>query len=251
MIRNLKLIFLAAVIALLCSSKSQAAETTPVTPLEWAQLLVRNIQPANSGYQHKQNVVTWKGQHGATEYTCHADCSGFISALFEQAYDLSPHYIADWLGKRRPVANTYHKAIAQHNGFKRIERIQDAEPGDIIAIRYPPGSKDTGHMMLIAEKPQPQIATKPEVMGTTQWQVRVIDSTGSGHGNEDTRHNANGTFNGGVGEGTFRIYADQSGKIMGYTWSPYAKSVYYDQTQRHLVIGRPALPTKPQKLTLL
>ena len=47
-----------------------------------------------------------------------------------------------------------------------------------------------------------------------------------------------GTWDEGVGIGVFRLYTDNTGTIVGYTWSTYNNSDYYDQTTRHLTVGR-------------
>jgi len=66
----------------------------------------------------------------------------------------------------------------------------------------------------------------------------VNDSSESGHGRTDTRRKSDGTFGSGVGEGIFCLYTNASGEIVGYTWSTFANSDYYDQTMRNLVVGR-------------
>src|SRR5262249_216765 len=117
-------------------------------------------------------------------------------------------------------------------------------PGDFIAIRYPAGSENTGHIMVVAETPQRRQASEPVIEGTEQWEVTVIDSSESGHGKMDTRRKEDGTFGSGVGEGIFRLYSDRKGKIVGYSWSTFKNSDYYDLATRHLVIGRLDVPTK-------
>ena len=92
--------------------------------------------------------------------------------------------------------------------------------------------------MLVAGLPQKQAPHAPLVAGSVQWLVPVIDSATSGHGAMDTRHNADGTFREGVGQGTVRLYTDLSGGFLGYSWSDSSVSVYYDSTMRPLVIGR-------------
>jgi len=223
------------------------ARTSRKSHLDWAKILVKELRPENTSYQHKNGYVRWKGQNGADDYESHTDCSGFINAILEQAYSLTADDFEQWLGKRRPLAITYHTAIINQRGFKRIEVIREVKPGDLIAIKYPDGSDNTGHNMIVAQTPQERKASKPEVEGTMQWEVDVIDSSESGHGKTDTRRKDDGTFGAGVGEGVFRLYTDGKGQIVGYTWSTFANSDYYDQTERQLVIGRLDLPTKGLK----
>jgi len=213
------------------------------TPLDWARVLVRELQPEDTSYQHHQDFVKWKGENGAAQYESRTDCSGFLNALFERAYGLRPEDFEKLFGKRRPLAVQYFDAILQTRNFRRITSEKDVRPGDVIAIRYPPGTNDnTGHILLIEGLPGPHKASKPEVEGTEQWEVSVIDSSESGHGKTDTRHKPDGKFGQGVGQGILRLYTRPGGEIVGYAWSTFVISEYYDQTTRQLVIGRLNLP---------
>ncbi len=208
--------------------------------LGWAELLVQNIKPADTNYQHNEISVTWAGQAGANAYTSRTDCSGFIIALLSQSYGLSAASYQGWLKSSRPLAETFYRAITTQHGFKDIEEVSEVQPGDMIAIRYPPGygGDNTGHIMLIVGSPQRHTTSKPVIGDTTQWEVPVIDSSESGHGKTDTRRKLDGTFGEGLGKGVFRLYTDNAGKPVGYAWSIFEDSVYYDQAARPLVIGR-------------
>lgn len=224
-----------------------AVGTKRKSHLDWAKILVKELLAENTSYQHKNGYVKWKGQDGADVYESHTDCSGFINALLERAYGLTSDEFEQWLGKRRPFAITYYTAIVNEQSFKRIELVKDVQPGDIIAIKYPDGSENTGHIMVVAETPRERKPSKPEIEGTTQWEIDVIDSSESGHGKTDTRRRSDGSFGSGVGEGVFRVYTDSKGQMVGYTWSTFANSEYYDQSARQLVIGRLVLQVKGKK----
>ena len=226
-------------------SVANAQRQSQKNHLDWARLLVRELRPEDTSYQHKHDYVKWKGQDGATAYESHTDCSGFLTALFAQAYGFTPDHFAEWLGTRRPLAVNYHDAIERQRGFTQIRRVDSIRPGDIIAIKYPPDAENSGHILLVAESPERRRSSQPQIDGTEQWEVSVIDSSRSGHGKTDTRHRDDGTFGSGVGQGVFRIYADSGGRIAGYTWSTFANSEYYDQSSRNLLIGRLDTRFKP------
>jgi hypothetical protein len=230
---------------LICACAAAAQRSVPKTPLDWARILVRELQPENTSYQHKQGFVKWKGENGAEGYESRTDCSGFLNNLLERSYGLTHDDFETWLGKRRPLAVEYFDAILQEHDFRRITNEADVRPGDVIAIRYPPGTNEnTGHIMLVADVPRQRKSSKPEIETTEQWEVSVIDSSESGHGKTDTRRKADGTFGQGVGQGILRLYTNHNGEIVGYTWSTFANSDYYDQTSRQLVIGRLRLSHK-------
>ena len=128
----------------------------------------------------------------------------------------------------------------------QITRVADARPGDVLAVRFPPHSGDTGHVMLLDAPPVPRTPTAPLVPGTDQWDLTIIDSTKDPHGSTDTRHtvgNGVGTGTGtgvgtGVGRGTVRLYTAADGTVVGYAWSDGTRSAYRPSSDRHLVIGR-------------
>lgn len=230
---------------LLSACATTAQRHVEKTPLEAARALVRELRPEDTSYQHKHGVVKWKGENGADEYESRTDCSGFLNALLERAYGLTPDEFDSWLGKRRPLAVEYFEAIRQQRNFRQITSERDVRPGDVIAIRYPPGTNDnTGHIMLVDDLPVYHKISKPEIEGMDQWEVSVIDSSESGHGRTDTRRQPDGTFGQGVGRGILRLYSKRGGEIVGYTWSTFANSDYYDQKSRQLVIGRLNLPLR-------
>ena len=222
-----------------------AQQSNKLTHLDLARVLVRELRPENTSYQHKQGYIVWKGENGADAYQSHVDCSGLLNVLFERAYGITPNDFEKWLGKRRPLASEYFNAINQQQNFRAITSIKNVRPGDIIAIRYPPGTNEnTGHIMIVNDVPTSRKPSKPEVEGTEQWEVSVIDSSESGHGKMDTRRKPDGSFGDGVGQGILRIYSNRNGEIVGYTWSTFAVSDYYDQNTRGLVIGRLQLPLR-------
>ena len=230
------LLFLPLVGLLVVNSYGLQAASRP--PLEWAELLVENIQPENTDYQHKKGTVKWQGVNGADGYESHTDCSGLLNALLER-YGLKSTDFEQWLGVRRPLAITYHDAIESKNGFARIDRISGVRPGDIIAIKYPPDADNSGHVMIVSEKPHRRTKdTEPVVAETEQWEIAVIDSSELGHGKTDTRRRTDGSFGQGVGKGIFRLYCDRQGRFTGYSWSTFPNSEYHDQNDRPLAIGR-------------
>jgi hypothetical protein len=234
---------LAALLGLSLLAPAAAADDKPEkSPLEWAEELLDGVRPKDTSYRHEDPVVRWQGVDGAKKCECHTDCSGLLNALLAQAYGYTEDSFKDWLGHKRPTAKVYHDAVKDGNRFKRIERIRDVQPGDVLAIKYRPDDPenkggDTGHVMLVAAKPEALKASKPHVEGTEQWEVAVIDECTSYHGKGDTRYREDGK-GGGLGRGAFRIYADKDGKIVGHAWSTLAASEYHDQEDRHLTVGR-------------
>jgi len=251
--------------AWLPAAARQAQRKDRRTPahLDWAMKMVAGLKIENTSYRHKDLNVQWQGVDGAEEFVSHADCSGFLNELFKRAYGLTDNTFKDWWNTKRPLAKTYHRAIVAGKHFKRIEKIQDVLPGDIIAIKYAEDDPEnegnnTGHTLLVVAKPQPREATPKIVDDTDQWEVAVIDQSCSGHGDKDTRHHkagkqttpskcTEGKDAHGLGQGIFRIYSTKQGEVAGYTWSTWKGSPFYAQDAddgRHLVFGRFVLEGK-------
>ena len=197
--------------------------------------LLKELDPQNTSYRHKNNVV--KRKSGETAAECHADCSGLVNWLLLESAGEQPSALERWFKSKRPVARHYHDAIVAEKHFKRIGRIQDCLPGDIVAMKYPKGNDNTGHVMVLVEKPTKREAAPPLVDGSEQWQAKILDSTTSPHGS-DSRRDKDNKSRGGLGMGAFRFYATKDGDLVGYTWGPGPRSEYRSVKERPIVIGR-------------
>ena len=96
-------------------------------------------------------------------------------------------------------------------------------------------------MTLIEGVPTLSIASGPVVSGAKAYEVSVIYSSKSYHGPLDTRlihPEADGSPGNGVGQGILRLYAKDSGEIVGYEWSTTSNSQYFSQAEHPLAVGR-------------
>jgi hypothetical protein len=208
------------------------------SPTYWSDQMIANVTDLNNIYINSFDSVRWAGQNGATGYYCATDCSGLLTALLKQSYGYTTTYFKKWTGYSNPYASSYYNEIVTQDHFTRINSVTQIQRGDIVAMKYPAGSSNTGHVMVVAASPVVRASTNPLVTGTTQYEVLIMDCSSSGHGSNDTRY-INGTdWYDGIGRGIFRLYVNSSGSIVGYTWSTYSSSVYYSQTQRQLAVGR-------------
>ena len=206
--------------------------------LKDALILLSGLRPKNNKYQHEPTLVSWKEIVGASDYISKADCSGFLNRLLSHSYGWTPEFFQQWMDTQRPLAENYYNSIINQNRFRQIIKLVQIQPGDIIAIKYPEGEDNTGHVLLVAESSTERLKSKPVVPKTRQWSIKVIDQSRSGHGKTDTRRQSDGSFHGGLGQGELRLYSNQAQEIVGYTWSTLADSQYYSLDQRPLVIGR-------------
>jgi hypothetical protein len=200
-----------------------------------ARSLVGQLDLAATSYKHGEPQVSF-----VAPCQSHADCSGFIDSLLQYTYGYTPDQYKKWFDSHRPTAKRYHDAIAEQKGFTEIKHVQDILPGDFLGIKYLTRTDNTGHIMVVADRPVKMQPRDPLEPGMQQWMVTVIDSSESGHGPTDTRHarGANGKDHDGVGQGVLRIYADGQGNVAGFTWSTVANSKFKDPSDEHLEIGR-------------
>jgi hypothetical protein len=222
-----------------------AASPLPSKPshLKEAERIAHGIDAAHNGYAHKDCFIKWIGENGATQYENRTDCSDFLNLLLEHVYGKTAADFKQWTGHARPVATVWYDTIASEKSFKLVATVEDILPGDVIAVQYPPGGDDTGHIMLAAGLAVARQASKPLIDGAKQWELLVIDSSKSGHGKEDTRRQPDGTFARGVGEGTLRLYTGADGTIAGYAWSTLSVSKFVPVTEHKVIVGRLLMPT--------
>ncbi len=208
--------------------------TASVPPrLALARELLASLDPARTGYRHRSQVRFADGTRPSLAWT---DCSGLLNALLERT---DPQALAALVAASpdgRPQAIDYVAAIGRADGFLRIARIDAIVPGDIVAIAYPPGASDTGHVVLVDALPQP-VDGAPAHPGWTQWALPVIDATASPHGPDDER--AGPPPRTGAGRGVMRLYADAAGQPAGHAWSRSPRSVLHTAAVRPIAVGRP------------
>lgn len=227
-----------------CQVYCCAAEEPGPRHLLLAQAIAKEIKPEKNLYSHKDMFIKWKDGAG-TEYENRTDCSGFLNLLLEKAYGYSHEDLQRWTGRARPLAKTWHHTVAEAKGFQRIETVQALQPGDVLAIRYEAGAKNTGHVMLVAGSAAEREVKKPLVAGTRQWEVPVLDSSSSPHGPQDSRRIDAAKHATGVGTGVLRIYTDDKGAFAGYAWSSFANSEFRAVKERPMAAGRLIADYKP------
>lgn len=218
----------------------------------WPESLALNVLDENNIYANSDQALSWPSDGGGI-YSVRADCSGFVTRSLMKAFGFTADDMVAWMGSKGPSSARYHENILGGNNYQRIERASEVRRGDILAIKYIANtdsgntSGGTGHTMIAASAPVLRAtSTRPEIAGTVQYELRIIDSTSSPHSAGDTREGtgANGSDQTGAGLGTMRLYADaSSGVITGYTWSLSTGSTYYTATSpaddaRSLVVGR-------------
>ena len=225
-----------------CASGIRAAADDSLPKhLADASSLVTRMDLRNTSYNHGEPWVNWESPES------YADCSGFIDELLKHSYGYTRDDLKKWFGSHRPTARRYHDAIAAGNGFEEIHELSQALPGDIIAIKYLKRADNTGHVMIIAERPNMAATQNAIAPQFDQWQIPVIDSSMSGHGPADSRHaqGENGKDHDGLGKGVLCIYTDKDTRVTGFSWSSMAKSEFKAPDDEHVVIGRLKPSFKP------
>lgn len=239
--RTVGAIAMAILASVACQPEPEPMLTTPDTVpnhVHWARELVDNIEPEYNAYGSNPSFVRWAGVDGSLRYESRSVCGTFVTHVLRQAYGLPEADVTMWSGRVSPNAAAYHDAIVAEGRFERVHDVNRIQAGDIIAIKYPEGGEDSGHVGIIVEPPAPRAAIGPHIPGTSQYDLAIVDSSKSGHGATDTRRNPDGSWHPGAGMGAMRLYADESGRPVGYTWSTHPGSTYHAPPERPLVVGR-------------
>jgi hypothetical protein len=149
--------------------------------------------------------------------TYDVDCCGFVSYVLDCV--APEHYkligaAANW---PVPQAFKYYEFIDSLPttgtvGWRRIYRLADSRPGDIIAWLLRQTVGDTGHVFIVAGD--------PEVVTADQSAVRAYDSSDILH-YDDSRQLADGQQETGVGTGTIQFQIDQAtGRPTAFQFGP-------------------------------
>jgi hypothetical protein len=156
--------------------------------------------------------------------TYDVDCSGFTNFVLQQVDAPAFATLVEY-SSPRPYAAEYARFYAAlptagTGSWHPVVTPMELVPGDIVAWVEPPqlNSTDTGHVMVVAEPP---VAANGEV------DVKIIDSTSTGHGDTDPRTAADAT---GVGEGTVAITVSDAGAPTGYRWAAEPGVLAYTTT---------------------
>ncbi|MEX2213845.1 MAG: hypothetical protein WD768_06945 [Phycisphaeraceae bacterium] len=228
---------------------SPARATEQPAHLTAALELVKRVEQGDNIYIFGGNDVTFPAPATNSEPApgaclMKADCSGFINALVVHSFKLDGRQLKAWLGLTRPNAENYFFAIEKERGFEKIDHIKDARGGDVIAMAYQRNytGKATGHVMLVAGVAVKIEPAEPIVEGTEQWELPVIDSAVTAHGPTDTRYRKGeeGKDATGVGLGKLRVYVNEKGQCVGYTWGVHRtrEKDFYPRSDRPIAVGR-------------
>ncbi len=184
----------------LASIGAKSATNPSVQNLEKIRFIEQRLK--TSVYNHNTKVDIAKGQF---EF----DCSGLVNWILQQT---APTAYAE-LKAERPRVIEYVKALKAipydkpSPGWRRVKKIEDAEPGDVIAWPTPDWypSDASGHMGIVYGKPE-------KVSGG--YLIRIADATSYPHG-EDSREGGTG-----FGFGTILVTVDpDTGEGTGQGWT--------------------------------
>jgi hypothetical protein len=223
-------------------------QPAPSTVLSWAELLLGHIVQSETDYVYHNTVVSWNENDDG--WKSYADCSSFVNALLKKTYSwIDDQYLQSWFNATLPLAKNYYLAIKNGAQFLPIVNLEEVQAGDLIAISYQvdpdPPNDDTGHVMLVRDKPLLSQASNSSSAASQSWLVPIIDQATSGHGPADSRLLPSTgdkalRFYRGLGSGVLRLFTGTDGQntITGYAWSDLANSHQYSVTERPVVIGR-------------
>jgi hypothetical protein len=160
------------------------------------------------------------------------DCSGMVDWLLRDSAPVAHRSLRQNLDYR-PLARDFVNRVARmepgatQGGWKRVARVADARPGDIIAWLKPKivKSKNTGHVAVVIQSPRLRSAYD------TAYLVRVADSSRLAH--EDDSRNGRGGF----GYGTILVETNPAtGAPSGFSFAGSRASHAFGTK---VVIGRP------------
>lgn len=176
-----------------------AAYTYPDTHYHEANELAGNLnaiawpsQSALNTYSNSTPLLTWGTNGIPTSYHNRSRCASFLTEILKHTYSwATPSYFQASYGSTSPYAADYYdtiKGASVSDHYARIGSFSILRQGDIIAIKYLDGGsggsgETTGHVMIVQDK---HLYDRDGNPATTEWAVRVIDSTSNPHGAAQT-----------------------------------------------------------------
>ncbi|MEU9448380.1 LamG-like jellyroll fold domain-containing protein [Streptomyces sp. NPDC048277] len=196
-------------------------------------------------------TVTWGRPDDLASWVARARCSSFVTALLRHTYGWATDaYFLQYFQEKSPEAADYCSAFLNDTAgprFRRIHKVTDLRPGDLIAVDYNGQDADnTGHIVMVREV-KGVFSGVADFTGETQYAVEIVDCTSDPHGvygltnypqYPDTRmvSNVTGESFQGVGIGHMMFYAsDATGEFSRYRWSVNSSA----STGTHTVGDRP------------
>jgi hypothetical protein len=186
----------------------------------------------NNLYLLSGSARVWWGTPGApATWFSRARCASFVSAVLKHTYPwATDDYFDSHFEDPSPEAAEYQAGFAGNPGphLRRIDRVADLLPGDLIAIKYDNDPDNTGHIVMVREV-KGIYTNSMNFPGETQYAVEILDCTSDAHGEfglasyaayPDTRMVAKtGNFTG-AGIGHMMFYASNTtGLFSRYRWS--------------------------------
>jgi hypothetical protein len=145
------------------------------------------------------------------------DCSGMLNWVLRRSAPGAYGSVKARSAKGRALARDYYWELqktrpgnAAPRGWRRVSRVDEAEPGDVIAWLKPARIKspNTGHCAFLLEAPRPTQAVPGGFL------VRIADSTRYRHDDDDRSVSGRSGF----GSGTILIVAGDDGEPVAYGW---------------------------------
>lgn len=147
------------------------------------------------------------------EATCeyYTDCSGLIIYILERVLPSHLQSIRKKENKKRLLAKDFCEFFMNSptsnrgkDGWKKIEKISDVIPGDIIAYKaLNPKPGNTGHVVVVDSESTRTLKN--------QYCMMIIDSTINPHGNDTRKKGQTG-----IGKGILWFDVDDDGRPIGY-----------------------------------
>ncbi|GAA3888482.1 hypothetical protein GCM10022243_61710 [Saccharothrix violaceirubra] len=192
--------------------------------------------PGNNVYKEpdQPNVVVWGSPDDAATWINRSQCASFQTAVLKRAHRWATSaFFTAHFGMASPFARDYRAVFAEDDvpRFRRVHRVADLRPGDLIAIDYRnEQDTNTGHIVMVRRTRGVYVAPVASLNfpGEVQYAVEIVDCTSEPHGQVGVGNYAAypdsrlvGRRRGeGAGYGHMMFYADErTGMFTRYRWS--------------------------------
>lgn len=233
---------LAVAIACLSAVAASAQDTSVPRYLQLARDFAAHTKPENNEYTNKNRFTRMPGEKASTDYIVQADCVAFVEDMFKRTRAGVPEQIPTQKFKNWHSIHDYVPAMDAEAGFAKIAKVEDLHPGDVIAWLFidMKGHRHDGHIAFIDTAPTKIKSRAPYTWSSTQYEVKIIDTSSEVKSADDTRAPTNSK---GVGRGTIRLYADDKTGVLSGVIFDNGRKLHEQDKDWHIVMGRPKATT--------
>jgi hypothetical protein len=241
------------ILTILATLSSAFSEDVP-KHIQLAREIVQNVKPDNNYYSNSNRHISLPTDLFSSSYRVNTDCLGLVEEVVWRASKIDWNFSTKKFQDRYSIID-FVNGVDRGEGPKKIQKITDLKPGDVVAWKYliDYKVKYNGHIVFVDSAPV-KVNREPKIDGLIQWEIWIIDSSTGPASPDDTRYvkgtsaaQADGALTTkaealkqtGIGRGRIYLYSDGEGNFKAMSYAFRTSKPVIQDVGRHFVMARP------------